>query len=227
MLGTFVNAAAVILGGSIGLLLKKGIPKRVSDTVMKGLGLCTMYLGITGMIEGGMTMVIILSIAIGAMIGEGIDLDGKLSRFCNWIESKFKKDGETISIAEGMISATLLFCVGAMSIVGSLESGLTGNHDMIFTKSLMDGIAAVLFASSFGIGVLFSSVLLVIYQGSIVLLSSFVAPFLYDVVVTQMSCIGGVLLIGLAINMLEIGKVKVMNYVPAIFLPILLVRFFL
>lgn len=227
MLGTFVNAAAVILGGSIGLLLKKGIPKRVSDTVMKGLGLCTMYLGITGMIEGGMTMVIILSIAIGAMIGEGIDLDGKLSRFCNWIESKFKKDGETISIAEGMISATLLFCVGAMSIVGSLESGLTGNHDMIFTKSLMDGIAAVLFASSFGIGVLFSSVLLVIYQGSIVLLSSFVAPFLSDVVVTQMSCIGGVLLIGLAINMLEIGKVKVMNYVPAIFLPILLVRFFL
>ena len=226
MLGTFVNAAAVILGGSIGLLLKKGIPKRVSDTVMKVLGLGNMYLGITGMIEGGMTLVIFLSIAIGAMIGEGIDLDGKLSRFCNWIESKFKKDGETISIAEGMISATLLFCVGAMSIVGSLESGLTGNHDMIFTKSLMDGIAAVLFSSSFGIGVLFSSVLLVIYQGSIVLLSSFVAPFLSDVVVTQMSCIGGVLLIGLAINMLEIGKVKVMNYVPAIFLPILLVRFF-
>lgn len=227
MLGTIVNAAAVIIGGTIGLLLKKGIPERMRSTIMKGLGLCTMYLGITGCIEGGETMVIILSIAVGAFIGEGIDLDAKLSSFCNWIETKFKKDGETISIAEGMISATLLFCVGAMSIVGSLESGLTGNHDMIYTKSLMDAIASIIFASSFGIGVLFSSILLFLYQGSIVMLSSFAAPYLSDNVVTQMSCVGGLLLIGLSINMLEIGKVKVMNYVPAIFLPILFCKFFL
>ena len=226
MLGTIVNAAAVILGGTIGLMLKKGIPERMRSTIMKGLGLCTMYLGITGCVDGGKTMVIILSIAIGALIGEGIDLDARLSAFCQWIEDKFKKDGNEVSIAEGMISATLLFCVGAMSIVGSLQSGLTGNHDMIFTKSLMDGIAAIIFASSFGIGVLFSSILLFIYQGGIVLLSSLVAPYLSDVVITQMSCVGGVLLIGLSINMLEIGKIKVMNYVPAIFLPILLCRFF-
>lgn len=226
MLGTIVNAAAVILGGTIGLMLKKGIPERMRSTIMKGLGLCTMYLGITGCVEGGKTMVIILSIAIGALIGEGIDLDARLSAFCQWIEDKFKEDGKEVSIAEGMISATLLFCVGAMSIVGSLQSGLTGNHDMIFTKSLMDGIAAIIFASSFGIGVLFSSVLLFIYQGGIVLLSSLVAQYLSDVVITQMSCVGGVLLIGLSINMLEIGKIKVMNYVPAIFLPILLCRFF-
>lgn len=226
MLGTIVNAVAVIIGGTIGLLLKKGIPERLRDTIMKGLGLCTMYLGITGCIEGGETMVIILSIALGALIGEGIDLDARLSNFCHWIEEKFKKDGEKVSIAEGMISATLLFCVGAMSIVGSLQSGLIGNHDMIFTKSLMDGIASIIFASSFGIGVLFSSILLFCYQGSIVLLSSFAAPYLSDVVITQMSCVGGLLLIGLAINMLDIGKIKVMNYVPAIFLPIIICRFF-
>ena len=226
MLGTIVNAVAVMIGGTIGLLLKKGIPERLRDTVMKGLGLCGMYLGITGCMEGGETMVIILSIAIGALIGEGIDLDARLSNFCHWIEEKFKKDGDKVSIAEGMISATLLFCVGAMSIVGSLQSGLTGNHDMIFTKSLMDGIASIIFASSFGIGVLFSSILLFCYQGSIVLLSSLAAPYLSDVVITQMSCVGGLLLIGLAINMLDIGKIKVMNYVPAIFLPIIICRFF-
>ena len=226
MISAFVNAAAVIVGGCIGLLLKKGIPERFSDILMKGLGLCTLYIGFSGALKGENTMVLIISVVIGALLGEGIDLDEKLNQIGQFFENSFKSKGEgKTSITEGFVSASLLFCVGAMAIVGSLQSGLTGNHEMIFAKSMLDFVAAIIFASSLGIGVIFSAIFVFIYQGTIVWMARWIAPLLTDYTINEMTCAGSVIIIALALNMLGITKMKVMNYVPAIFIPIILCMF--
>lgn len=228
MIGTLVNTGAVIVGALLGLLLKKGLPERIADTVMKGLGLCTLYLGITGVLKGQNSLVIILSVVIGASLGEGLDLEEKVNRIGGWLERRCrpKADKGIHSVAQGFVTASLLFCVGAMAIVGSLQSGLTGNHEMIFNKSVLDFVAAIIFASSLGYGVIFSAAFVFVYQGSIVLLAQWVAPFLTETVVNEMTCVGSLIIIGLAFNMIGITKLKVMNYVPAVFMPIFLYLFF-
>lgn len=250
MLGTLVNAAAIVAGGAIGLLLKKGLPKKMADTLMIGLGLCTLYIGIDGCLAGDNTLVLIISMVIGTIIGEAIDLDDKINKLGSFLERKFsgKKNDATgttatsgggdagvltvvapqvqkVSLAEGFVTSSLLFCVGAMAIVGSLQSGLTGNHETLFAKSTIDGVAAIIFASTLGAGVMLSASLLFVYQGSITLLARFIEPFLTDSVIAEMNCVGNVIIIGVAMNMLGISKFKVMNFVPAIFLPILLCLF--
>jgi len=226
MLGTIVNTIAVIIGAGIGMLLKKGIPEKLSDTMMKGLGLCTLFLGISGSLDGQNSLILIISIVVGALIGEGVDLDARLNQLGKWLENRFKsKDGSKVSVAEGFVSASLLFCVGAMTIVGSLQSGLQGNHEMLFNKSMLDFVAAIIFASTMGVGVMLSAVFVLVYQGAITLLAQWVAPVLSDVVIAEMNCVGSVIIMGLALNMLGITKLKVMNYVPAIFIPILLCQF--
>lgn len=226
MLGTLVNVGAVILGSGAGLLLKKGLPEKMADTLMKGLGLCTLFLGISGSLSGKNSLILIISMVIGTLIGQGIDLEDKINKLGQWVEKKFsKKDGGKTSIAEGFVTASLLFCVGAMAIVGSLQSGLSGNHEMLFNKSILDCVAAIIFASSLGIGVMFSSVFVLVYQGTITLLAHYISPFLTDTVIAEMTCVGSVIIIGLALNMIGITKLKVMNYVPAIFIPIILCMF--
>ena len=240
MLGTLVNAGAIVIGGALGLLLKKGLPKKIADTLMVSLGLCTLYIGISGCLEGENTLVLIVSMVIGAILGELIDLDDKINRLGQFLERKFagKKAteennegsqepsalGKKVSLAEGFVTSSLLFCVGAMAIVGSLQSGLTGNHETLFAKSMLDFVAAIIFASTLGAGVMLSASLLFVYQGSITLLAHVIEPFLTDSVIAEMNCVGNVIIIGLALNMLGISKFKVMNLVPAIFLPILLCR---
>lgn len=251
MLGTLVNSAAIVVGGAIGLLLKKGLPKKMADTLMIGLGLCTLYIGISGCLAGENTLVLIVSMVIGTILGEAIDLDDKINKLGNFLERKFsgKKNDATgttatadggdagvltvaapqvqkVSLAEGFVTSSLLFCVGAMAIVGSLQSGLTGNHETLFAKSMLDFVAAIIFASTLGAGVMLSASLLFVYQGSITLLAQFIEPFLTDPVIAEMNCVGNVIIIGLAMNMLGISKFKVMNFVPAIFLPILLCSLF-
>ncbi len=236
--GTLVNTVAVLLGGALGLLFKKAIPKRLSDTVFKGLGLCTLFIGITGVFQDGVnTLVVILSVVFGAVIGEGFDLDDKINRLGRFIENKFKKDDEKVSIAQGFVSASLLFCVGAMTIVGSLQSGLANDHTTLFVKSTLDFVAAIIFASSLGVGVLFSALFVFLYQGVLSFSSYLIgiafsggadllsataelSPFM--ITVNSMNCVGYIIIIGLAFNMLGITKLKVMNYVPAIFMPVLL-----
>lgn len=258
MLGTLVNSAAIIIGGAIGLLLKKGLPKKMADTMMIGLGLCTLYIGISGCLVGENTLVLIVSMVIGTIVGEAIDLDDKINKLGNFLEKKFSKKTEEVadvvggydaekdtilkektagvkataeipvrkvSLAEGFVTSSLLFCVGAMAIVGSLQSGLTGNHETLYAKSMLDFVAAIIFASTLGAGVMLSASLLFLYQGSITLLAQFIEPFLTDPVIAEMNCVGNVIIIGLAMNMLGISKFKVMNFVPAIFLPILLCWF--
>ncbi len=225
LLGTFVNTIAVLTGGALGLILGSKFPERISSSLMKALGLCTLLIGITGILEGKNHLIIIISMTIGTIIGELLDLDGKLNRLGDSLQARFKKHGKKASIAEGFVNASLLFCVGAMAIIGSLRSGLTGDNQMIYTKSLLDFTSSIIFASTLGIGVLFSSVFVLLYQGSIVLLAHYIAPYLTATVVSEMTCVGSLIIIGLALNMLGITKLKVMNFLPAIFLPILLCIF--
>ena len=217
---------AVLIGGSVGLLLKKGLPEKLSDSIMKGLGLCTLYLGISGSLKGQNSLILIISMVVGIVIGEILDLDDKVNRLGKFVEKKFQKEGNTkVSIAEGFVSASLLFCVGAMAIVGSLQAGLAGDYEMLYNKSMLDGVAAIIFASSFGVGVLLSAFFVFAYQGTITLLAQWVAPFLTDVVIAEMTCVGSVIIIGIALNMIGLTKFKLMNYVPAVFIPIILCKF--
>lgn len=226
MLGTIVNVAAVIAGGLIGLLFKKGLPKKLTDAIMTGIALCTIYIGISGCIEGKNPLITVIAIAVGAVVGTLLNLDGKLSALGESVEKKFKKEGgEKVSLAEGFISSSLLFCVGAMAIMGALQSGLAGNHETLYTKSVMDFISSMVFASSMGVGVLFSGAAVLVYQGAITLLAGFLSPFLGEAAVAEMTCVGSLLLIALGLNLLGITKIKIMNYIPAIFLPILLCLF--
>lgn len=223
MVSVFINVAAILIGGCVGLVCGRHFPQRVADTVMTGLALCVLYIGISGAAAGREILVTILSLALGGALGELLDLDGRLNVLGQRLEQKF--GGGRNSLAEGFVSASMLFCVGAMAIVGSLQSGLLGDHSTIVAKSLIDGIAAVLLASSLGAGVLFSSVAVLVYQGSIVLLAEVLAPLLQDAVVDEMACAGSLLIVGLALNMLKITSIKVTNYIPAIFLPVLYCQF--
>ena len=160
--------------------------------------------------------------AIGALIGEVIDIDKYLNKLGDLLENKFSSKDKKTSISQGFVSASLLFCVGAMSIVGSLQSGLNGNHEIIFAKSILDGISAIIFSASLGIGVIFSSITVLIYQGTITIGASFLSSILSDSVVTSMSAIGSLIIIGLGFNMLKITNIKVANLLPAIIIPIIL-----
>ena len=222
MLGTIVNSIAVIVGCLVGLVVKGRLNEKISITVMQGLALCTLYIGISGALKGENTLIMILSVAIGALIGEIIDIDKRLNNLGEYLESKFNgKKESNVSIAEGFVSASLLFCVGAMAIVGSRESGLIGNHNTLFTKSILDGISSIIFTSSLGIGVIFSSVAVFIYQGGITLGAGLLSGILNDMVIANMSAVGGLLIAGLAFNMLGVTKMRIANLLPAIFLPII------
>ncbi|WP_024621328.1 DUF554 domain-containing protein [Metaclostridioides mangenotii] len=222
MLGTIVNSLAIAVGCLVGLFIKKGIPERVSKTIMSGLGLCVLYIGIEGSLKGENTLITVVCIAVGGLIGEIIDIDKKINKLGDFLQEKFSKgnDQET-SIAKGFVTTSLIYCVGAMAIVGALESGLTGNHQTLFTKALLDGISAIIFTTTLGIGVIFSSVAVFIYQGLITIGAAFLSTLLSEAVVTALTAVGSLLIIGIALNLLEITKIKVANLLPAVFLPIL------
>jgi uncharacterized protein len=225
MLGTIVNSLAIIGGCLIGLIVKGRLTEKISKTIMNGLALCILYIGISGALKGQDTLQIIICMAIGALIGEIIDIDNKLSNLGDFIEKKISNKrknsaNEKISIAEGFVTSSLLFCVGAMAVVGSLQSGLQGNNSTLFAKSILDGISSIIFASSLGIGVMLSSVAIFIYQGSITLLAGGLSAVLTDNVIANMSAVGSLLIVGLGFNMLGVSKIKVANLLPAIFLPI-------
>lgn len=238
--GSIINALAIVAGSAIGLLLKwlarrfssilpagaGQLGHRLQEIIMQGVALCVLYIGISGSLKGSNTLVAILSMVLGAIIGETLDLDRRMKQLGDWVQSKTQKLAGGTSVSEGFVTASLLFCVGAMAIVGSLENGLTGNYDTLKAKSLLDGISSIVFASSLGIGVAFSGVAVLIYQGLISLSASFISPYLGgEAVIAEMTCVGSLLIAALSLNMLGITKIKVMNLVPACLLPILLCRF--
>lgn len=217
LLGSLVNSAAIILGGSIGLALKKGLSDRIASAVMNALALCVLYIGVSGILKGENILITILSMVFGTLVGEWIDLDKKINQLGDEIESRVSSENKEHSVSNGFVTASLLFCVGAMAIVGALQSGLTGNHDTLFAKSLIDGIAAIVMASSLGIGVLLSAGLILVYEGGITLFANVLAPLLTDSVINEMTCVGSLLIVGLALNMLKLTNLKIMNYAPAVF----------
>lgn len=223
LLGSIANASAIIIGGVVGSIFKRGLSERFSSLIMSALGLFTLAIGMMFAIESKSIMVVVFSLVIGAIIGEWIDIDKRMNNLGDYIQDKLKsKEG---NFSQGFATATLLFCVGSLAIMGSLQSGLMNDHKILFTKAIVDGITSVVFASTLGIGVVLSFLPVFIYQGTITLLASVVAPYLSGAVITEMTATGGILLIGVGINILEIRKIKVSNMLPAIFLPIILMLF--
>lgn len=239
--GTIVNALAILAGSAAGMLLtwlagrfsgvlpagSVKLGERLQTIIMQGVALCVLYLGISGSLDGQNTLITILSMVLGAILGELLDLDRRMRSLGDWVQKKTERlalGSGNASVSEGFVTASLLFCVGAMAIVGALQDGLTGDHSTLFAKALLDGISAIVFGASLGIGVSFSAVAVFLYQGIIAVLASFLSPFLGDAVIAEMTCVGSLLIIALGTNMLNVTKIKVMNLVPAIFLPILLCR---
>ena len=223
--GTLVNSLTIITGTVVGMLLGKFIPERMSDAISKGVALCVLYIGIDGMLAGENTLVAIIATVIGAIIGELLRLDDRMHDLGDWVERRFAKNGTKGSISEGFVSASLLFCVGAMAIMGSLDSGLLRDHSTLYAKATLDGITSIVYGSTMGVGVALSAVPIFLYQGAIALGASFIEPFLTAAVIAEMKCVGSILITGLALNLLGLTKIKVVNYVPGIFLPILLCTF--
>ncbi len=222
MLGTIVNSLAIIGGCLLGIIIKGRMNEKIATTVMNGVALSVLYIGIAGAIEGENAIIMIICIAVGALLGEIIDFDKRLVDLGDNIEKRFNKNNDNLSISKGFVSASLLFCVGAMAIVGSLQSGLSNNHEILFAKSVLDFISAIIFTATLGIGVIFSSVAVFLYQGTITIGSVFLSGILSDLVINIMGATGSLIIIGLGLNMLDVTKIKVANLLPGIFIPIIL-----
>ncbi len=239
--GTIVNTGAVLLGALVGLAIKVMAAKlgqrkeqaqeqegaqenRVAALVQKGLGLCVVIIGIMGAVEVQNMLVMIVSVVLGALVGELCDLDGLLNRFGRFLEQKMK--GRVGNFAEGFVAATLLFCVGAMTVTGAMESGLLHKHDTYYAKSMLDMVSAVIFASSLGVGVIFSAAGVFVVQGALTLIAVLAGNAIPAAITAEMISVGGLLVIGIGTNLLGITRLKVMNMVPAMFFPIALCPLF-
>ncbi|MBR6518128.1 MAG: DUF554 domain-containing protein [Oscillospiraceae bacterium] len=218
MIGVIINVITVIIGSGIGLLLKKGIPDRVSNAAMTGLGVCTLYIGISGSLCGENTLILIAAVVIGAVVGTLLDIDGAINRLAGKVENKFNKNGKEVSIAEGFVSATLLFCVGSMTVTGSIQAGVTGDNTVLITKAMLDMVSSMMLASSLGFGVMLSCVAVFVIQGGLVLVAEFIAPLMSTGAVNEMTCAGSLLIIMIGTNLMGLSRFKVADFLPAIVL---------
>lgn len=230
-LGTIVNFAAVLAGGLAGFLVKKGLPERFKTTIMQSLGLAVMIIGLSGTLQGIFQVIdggkldrlyimgMIFSLVAGSIAGELLKIEEGLDKLGEWFQKRFAKGESTF--AKGFVTASLVYCVGAMAIVGSLEDGLFQKTDILFAKSILDGVSAIVFSATLGIGVAFSAIPILFYQGAITLLAGVVKPLLTELVVSQMSLVGSVLILAIGFNILEIKRFKVGNMLPAVFMPLL------
>jgi len=214
MIGTLVNTAAVIIGGTIGLLLKKNMPERVTSIYFQAIGLFTTAIGISMVVKMDHILIVVGSLAIGSLLGEWLNLERGVERFSEYMIRRFRIGSEKFS--EGLITAFLMYCIGAMTIVGAINEGTGGSSEVLFTKSMMDGFASIILASAFGFGVIVSAVPLFIFQGGITLLAMYAGSFFTPVIIQGLTSVGGILLIGLGINILEIKKLRIMNMLPSL-----------
>lgn len=223
--GTIVNCLGILGGCAVGLLLGRLIPEALSAAVTKAVALCVFYIGVSGMLADENTLVMIVSMVLGTIAGELLRLDDRLNALGGSVERYLAARGIRGRISEGFVTASLLFCVGAMAIVGSLESGLSGSHATLYAKTILDTVSSAVYASAMGFGVALSAVPVLLYQGAITLCASLLAPVLTESVIAEMKAVGSLLIVALSLNMLGVTKIKVMNSVPAVFLPILFSRF--
>ncbi len=223
--GVLVNTLTVIIGSGVGLLLKKQIPEKLTGAVMTAIGLCTIAIGIGGIIKGENQLVMIISLVLGTVVGTLIDIDGKLSKLGDKFQSK-SKSKENAPFSEGFVTASLLFCVGAMTIVGSMNAGISGDNQMLYTKSVLDLISSSMLAATLGIGVMLASLFVLGFQGVLVALSMFLGSFLSDFAINELICAGSVMITALGLNLIGVTKIKVANLLPGlVFVPIVCLFF--
>lgn len=223
MIAVFVNMLTVLLGSTIGLICRNRIRENVINCIFSALALITTVIGICSAVQGKDTLCLIICLVLGTAVGTLLDLDGRMDRAGAWVQQKVLR-GKQVGgrFAEGFVSASILFCVGSMTIMGSFEAGIHHNYDIIFAKSALDFVSSMMFAAAMGFGVPFSAIFVLLFQGGLTLLAQWVAPYIGAEVITAMSAVGGTILIGMGLNMLELSpkKIKVANMLPAIFLPI-------
>ena len=219
MFGTLVNTLAIVVGSLVGLLFRKGIPRRYNLSVIHAIALAVILIGLKMAFNSEDILLIIFSLAIGSILGEWLRIEVHLENLGQWLEARFS--GAADGVAKGFITASLVYCVGSMAIVGAMESGLTGNHQTLFAKSVLDGITSIIFASTFGIGVLFSAASVFVYQGLITIGATALKPLLTATVISQMSAVGGLLIMAIGVNLLDLTKLKVGNMLPAVFVPLI------
>jgi hypothetical protein len=222
MLATIINVILVLAGSAAGLLFKSLISDKLMSILTHALGLCVLGIGISNMIGTRDMLCVIVCMVAGTALGHAIDIERRLEGAGNLIRTRIVKGDSGSRFTEGFVNAALLFCVGAMAITGSIEAGLNHNYEIIVSKGVIDGVTSISFAATMGIGVAFSTIPLLVYQGGITLLAEWVGPYLSETVVTEMTAVGGALIVALAINVLELGreKIRVGNMLPAMFLPI-------
>lgn len=230
-IGTIVNVIAVFLGSIIGILFNGGLKQKYQDTLMQVLGLSTIFIGVSGTLKGMFvitnnaletkgTMLMIISLVIGGLIGEFIDIEARMDQFGKYLKSKVKGVNNP-RFVEGFVTSSIVMCVGAMAVVGSLQDGLVGDPSMLYTKSILDGIISIIFASTMGIGVLFSIIPLGIYQGILTICAKFIAPILTELMIANLSFVGSVLIFGVGVNLAFGKKFKVGNMLPALIIVII------
>lgn len=224
MIGTIVNTAAVLGGGIIGLLLKKRMPQRITTIYFQAVGLFTLAIGISMAVEMKEILIVVSSLAIGSLLGEWWNIESGAERMSNYLKHKLHIGSERFS--EGLITAFLLFCVGSMTILGTIQEGTGGSPDLLYTKSLMDFFSSILLASAFGAGVAVSAVPLFIFQATLTLIAMYAGSFFTEEIILGLTSVGGILLIGLGINILEIKKLRIMNMLPSLVVVIILLLIF-
>ena len=215
MPGVIVNTVLVIVGSLLGLACKKGLPQKLSDAVMTALGVCVVFIGISGSLKGEQALVTVVALVLGTLLGTLLDIDGHLNRLGEWVNKKFNRGGQS-SLAEGFVSGSLLFCIGAMAVVGSLEAGLTGNNQTLYIKSLLDLVSSTMMAATMGLGVMLAGVTVFVYQGAFVLLAGLLQPILSNWAVNEMTCVGSLMIICIGLNMMKITKIKVADMLPGV-----------
>ena len=228
--GVLVNTLTVIIGSIFGLVLKKQIPEKLTSAVMTAIGLCTIAIGVGGIIKGQNQLVMIISLVLGTIVGTLVDIDGKLSKLGDKLQNKNKKNNasnqQNTSFSQGFVTASLLFCVGAMTIVGSMNAGISGDNEMLYTKSVLDLISSTMLAASLGIGVLFSSAFVLVFQGLLVALSIMLGSFLSEFAIAELICAGSVMITALGLNLIGVTKIKVANLLPGlVFVPFICLIF--
>lgn len=229
MLGTLTNAAAIIVGSAVGVLIHSRLPKRFVDMAFQCAGLFTLIIGLSMALKSDHMIIVIVSLISGSLIGEMFKIDQKMEKTANFLLQKFAKKNQTSGhtstshlAVEGFITATMLFCTGSMAILGAFEDGMGKTPTLLYTKSILDGIASVAFASSFGISVAFSVIPILIYQGGLTLFTTYIMQFMNDAMITDLTAVGGILLVGLGISILKIKDIKVVNMLPALIMVVLL-----
>lgn len=219
LIGTVINSLSIIFGGLIGLYFKKGIKDNYKNTVMDAVALVIIVIGFSSALDSDNIILLIISLVIGSVIGEALELEKKLDNFGDLIQNKFKSKDSQIS--EGFITSSLIFCVGAMAIVGSLEAGIQQDYNTLYAKSILDGITALILSSTLGFGVILSAIPVFIYQASLTLLASSISPFITTVMINEVSAVGGILIIAIGITILDIKKISVANLLISMLIPVI------